>query len=423
MPTRHRLGGLSALCALSLSIAAGQGPGPAARVGQGHRDAGEPPGLLELLSPAKDGSAQPQLAGGARGQLLLSWLEPDGEGHRLRYATWAGSTWSPPITVVEGTDFFVNWADVPSVVELSTGRLVGHWLQKSGPGTYAYDVWLRYSDDRGKTWSRPAKPHRDDTRTEHGFVTLYEPEPGVAGLVWLDGRSTAGTGHDAHATSAGAMSLRATTLRTDGTLGDDLLVDDRVCDCCPTTAAVTASGPLIAYRNRDAAEVRDVFVSRHVAGRWTPPVPVHDDGWVMPACPVNGPALASRGADVALAWFTAQDNEPRVLVAFSRDAGRTFGPPVRVDDGIALGRVDVDWVAESAALVSWIEFKPDGSEFRVRQVGADGTLRSSRRVARVSTDRASGYPRLARAGGRTIVAWTEVAPVRRVRVAELAGPF
>ena len=50
-----------------------------------------------------------------------------------------------------GYDWFVNWADVPSVVRLANGTLAGHWLQKSGADTYAYDVRLAYSHDDGKT--------------------------------------------------------------------------------------------------------------------------------------------------------------------------------------------------------------------------------------------------------------------------------
>src|SRR4029434_9739704 len=109
-------------------------------------------------------------------------------------------------------------------------------------------------------------------------------------------------------------------------------IDARVCECCPTSVATTSEGPIVAFRNRSAKEVRDIYVSRLAAGRWTPPVAVHNDNWDIDRCPVNGPAVSASGRTVAVAWFNALKEEGKAFVAFSRDGGRTFGAPVRVDD-------------------------------------------------------------------------------------------
>jgi len=400
-----------------LAAARGQGEAPA-RTGIG--DGRTAPQLVPVESPAPPGSAQPQLAVAPDGAFILSWLETDAGGRtRFRFATRRRETWSPPVLVAEGADFFVNWADVPSVVQLSGGRIAAHWLAKSGGDSpYAYDVRLRVSDDGGTTWSAPVTPHRDGTKTEHGFVSMFEAPGGALGLVWLDGRNMAAGGH--HSEGEGAMTLRAATIDAGG-IGREQIVDDRVCECCPTTAVRAGEVVVVAYRDRgDAAEIRDIFVSRLVDGRWTPGRAVHADGWLMPACPVNGPSLAADGRRVALAWFTAEGNEPRVLVAFSGDAGTTWGPPVRVDDGVALGRVDSELLPDGSALVTWIEFGEGRSEMRGRRVRADGSREPSFPVAGVSGDRASGYPRMARSGDTVLFAWTETQPVKQIRLAALA---
>ena len=54
-----------------------------------------------------------------------------------------------------------------SLATLPDGALFAHWLAKSGPSTYAYDVHVVRSTDDGKTWSTSIVPHRDGTRTEH----------------------------------------------------------------------------------------------------------------------------------------------------------------------------------------------------------------------------------------------------------------
>jgi len=379
------------------------------------------PPLVPVASPAPPGSAQPQLAVGRDGAFILSWLETDAGGRaRFRFATRTQAAWSTPVLVAEGTDFFVNWADVPSVVQLPGGRIAAHWLQKSGgDGPYAYDVKLRVSDDGGATWSAPITPHRDGTKTEHGFVSMFEAPGGALGLVWLDGRQMAAGGH--HGEGGGAMTLRAATIDAGLALGHEHVVDDRVCECCPTTAVRAGEAVVVAYRDRGgSAEIRDISVSRFVDGRWTPGRAVHEDGWLMPACPVNGPSLAADGRRVALAWFTAEGNEPRALVAFSGDAGATWGPPVRVDDGVALGRVDSELLPDGSVLVTWIEFEDGRSEVRGRRVRPDGTKEPSFPVAGVSGDRASGYPRMARSGKTVLFAWTETQPVKQVRLAALA---
>ena len=371
-----------------------------------------------LASPAGPNSGQPQLSSSSRG-LLLSWVERDAKKATLRFAERTASGWTAPRDVASGTDWFVNWADVPSVVRLASGELVAHWLQKSGPDTYAYDVRLAYSKDDGKTWSASFTPHSDGTKTEHGFASLFQMPGAGLGLAWLDGRAMkSGGSHNAHGADAGAMSVRFGTFGRDWKQTSEMPVDLRVCECCPTTAAVTSEGPIVAYRNRTEDEVREIFISRLENGKWTEPKAVHADAWKIAACPVNGPMLSARGRDVAIAWFTAQGDQPRALVAFSKDAGRTFGPPIRLDDAGSLGRVDVELMSDGSAAASWIEYAEQRAQFRVRRVDPSGAKSPAMTVSGLAGGRASGYPRIALYGDGLVFAWTESADGRsRVQTA------
>jgi type II secretory pathway component PulM len=363
--------------------------------------------VQSVTSPARANSAQPQLSSSSRG-LVLSWIERDQSKATLRFAERSGSGWSTPRDVASGTDWFVNWADVPSVIRLASGELVAHWLQKSGPDTYAYDVRLAYSKDDGKTWSTSFTPHSDGTKTEHGFASLLQMPGAGLGLAWLDGRAMkAGGSHDPHGADAGAMSVRFATFGRDWKQTSELPVDLRVCECCPTTAAITAEGPIVAYRNRTEDDVRDIFISRLENGTWTGPKAVHADGWKIVACPVNGPMLSARGRDVVVAWFTAQADQPRAFVAFSKDAGRTFGTAIRLDDAGSLGRVDVELMPDGSAMASWIELADQRSQLRVRRVEASGAKSPAVTVSGLASGRASGYPRIGLSGGQVVFAWTE----------------
>lgn len=382
-----------------------------------------PPALTvaqsSLASPAGDGSGEPYLSSGPDG-VYLSWLEPSAAGgHELRMAMYDGRSWSETRTVTQGEDFFVNWADFPSISVGTDGTLWSHWLQRSGAGTYAYGVRVARSGDGGHTWSEPWTPHDDASETEHGFVSTT-PLPGGMGFAWLDGREYA-EGADGEAAPM-EMTLRYRFGAVDGGHGPEALVDGRVCDCCQTASSLTENGPVIVYRDRSPAEIRDIYISRLVDGAWTEGAAVHDDGWEIAGCPVNGPAVVARGSEVAVAWFTAPDDVPRVKVAFSHDAGATFGPPTVVDDGNPAGRVDLLMTQDGSALVTWIERTGgEDAEIRIKRVRPDGTASSGATLSTSSSERASGFPRLAEApDGSLILAWTDVSgATSRVRVERL----
>ena len=390
--------------------------------------------LHTLPSPAATLSGEPNLAVDPDGVVHLSWLEPSEAGHALRFARLEDGAWGPPGTIIDRPDLFVNWADFPSLAFFGDegSTVAAHWLEMSASGTYTYDVRMAISRDGGESWSDDIVPHRDGVAAEHGFVSLVPlpaaaegagpAEPGLAAL-WLDGRATV---------DGDPMTLRFTTLDASGTLGPEQRLDASVCDCCQTAMARTASGLVAAYRDRTADEVRDIYVARYIDGEWTEGRPVHDDGWVIAGCPVNGPALAARGDTVIVAWFTAAETSGdgaasrdevraagehgRVLAAFSTDGGASFGPPVRVDDGAAMGRVDVLAPEAGSAVVSWLERTGSGAEIRVRRVGTDG-VGPAAVVAGATAERATGFPRMVRAGDRVVFAWTASGEEGGVRTA------
>lgn len=373
---------------------------------------------IEFESPAGPDSGEPYLS--ASGEAVwMSWLEAvDGGAHELRFARLEGDAWSEAGTIARSDRFFVNWADFPSVNAAADGSLWAHWLERGDAGGYDYGVRVVHSRDRGKTWSEPWTPHDDRSPTEHGFVSTLTFDDRL-GFVWLDGRQHA-EGPDG-TPPTGEMTLRYRSISLDGVPGPEELVDGRVCDCCQTDAAFTASGPIVVYRDRSDEEIRDIYVTRLEDGAWTEGRAVHDDGWYITGCPVNGPAVAARGDDVVVAWFTGANDVPKVRAAISRDGGRVFGEPIEIDDGTPAGRVDVLFTDDESAVVSWLEngdAEGEAADVRVRRLRLDGTISESRAVTSSSGARASGFPRLARApDGSVVMAWTDTSGDEpRVRV-------
>lgn len=351
----------------------------------------------------------------------MSWLEPKpGGGHRFRIARLAGTAWSTPITVAEGTNFMANWADFPSLFIAADGTMAAHWLER-GTARSAYSVRIKTSSDAGKTWSAPLTPHKDESASEHGFVSFFDAPGGGVGLVWLDGREMAGGSHAAGATThAGSMTLRSTIIKN-GAAGAEMVVDSRVCDCCQTSAARTTDAVLVAYRDRSDKEIRDMSVARFSNGAWSQPVTVHADGWEINGCPVNGPVVTTSGNAAAVAWFTGVGNTPRTMVAFSGDGGRTFGGPIQINIGVTLGRLGMVMPSADRVLVTSLERGETGARLLLRDVRKDGRTSAPIEIAKATPDRAGGFARIVRTGSRLIIAWTDMTagPVSRIAVASL----
>ena len=375
--------------------------------------------LPAMATPA----AQPDLVRAPDGSLLLSWVEHGdaarGEvAHTLKFARFANGAWSEPREIARGGDWFVNWADTPHIAATPDGALWAHWLRKGAQAKYAYDVVLARSGDGGASWSEPVAVNTDGTPTEHGFVSLWPVGEDRIGLAWLDGRNNGGGGHSAHGGHAaggakhepGAMTLRAAMFDAALKRTDEHELDSMTCDCCQTDAALTARGPLLVYRGRTSTEVRDIHAIRSDGTQWQPTTRVHADDWTMPACPVNGPAVATHGGDATVAWYTAAGDTPAVKFARSVDAGATFAAPVVLERGAAVqGRVDTA-LDEQAAWALWMDEDGNGQTLRFARFAPDLSRELQRGVVAKlqGKGRGTGMPKIALAGGEAYVVWTDV---------------
>jgi len=75
---------------------------------------------------------------------------------------------------------------------------------------------------------------------------------------------------------------------------------------------------------------------------------------------------------------------------------------------------------DGSAVVGWVEFANEKSEFKVRRIAANGTKQPATTVAALSGTR---FPRLALGKGEVVVAWTETEKdSSRVKTARIRMP-
>lgn len=335
----------------------------------------------------------PFIAADGDGGFLVSWVER--HTATFNFAALRGGKWFQSRTIASG-NLLVNKADFPSIAAGGHGLLFAQWVERNGHGSR---LRLARSDDDGASWSAPVTPH-PALESEFGFASLLPLAGGAVQAVWLDGRALEG-GEEGR----GEMSLHAAVLTKDNTLTNDAVVDPRVCDCCQTGLALAAGGPLAVYRDRSPEELRDISVAQRTAQSWSAPANLHADAWKLLGCPVNGPRVAADGRRVAVAWFTAAQDRPRVQLALSNDGGATFAAPVEIDEGHPVGHVDVALLGDGSALVTWVEESRAAARIDARRVNAAAIADPPIVVATGPSASALGYPRLAVSRDNVTLVW------------------
>lgn len=357
--------------------------------------------VKSTVSPAGENSSLPFLFTN-KNKTLLSWVEKVGDTlTELKYTELLDGKWQKPHQILQGSDWFVNWADFPAIAE-NNGNLISHVLKKSSTGTYSYDVKLNLHPKGETEWKTNLALHTDSIPAEHGFVSSIPYKDGFF-VTWLDGRNTV----EDEDGNRGAMTVRAAEVSPTGEIRNESELDNRACDCCQTTAAITANGPVVMYRDRSESEVRDMSIVRWENGSWTAPKTVYSDNWEIKGCPVNGPKASALENSLVMAWFNAANNKPKVQLIFSEDAGASFDESIVIAEKNVIGRVDVLLLDEGSALVSWMEAQDGKAQLKAAKINRDGTKGEYHVISEMDASRQSGFPQMERVGDKVYFAWTD----------------
>ncbi|MBK8282398.1 MAG: exo-alpha-sialidase [Saprospiraceae bacterium] len=348
--------------------------------------------------------------------LYLTWTSHLSDSlYGLNYSSLHNDTFTRATIISTGTDWFVNWADFPSIAVFpgSELNLLAHFLQKRpGDKTYDYDVKLALSRSGGDEWKVIDSLH-DNAPAEHGFVSLVPFSYDKILAMWLDGRAmiSAEGDHNDHDHGSGSMQLRSALVDIQGGISQPQIIDDRVCECCQTDATMTPKGPVLIYRNRSNDEERDIYITRLESGQWSDPKPVCEDHWKINGCPVNGPAIASINSQLAVAWYTEAEGKPTIKLSFSNGPDLNFGPPLIIDTKNTPGRVSIAWIDKDRVAISLLD--KDSKESPTASIylmiySKEGHLISRNMIAQTSALRKSGFPVLTAHQGQLYLAYTSI---------------
>lgn len=358
--------------------------------------------VKEISFLYENSNAQPSLVSG-EGSLSLSWISSnDGKKSSLNFSQFKEGKWVNTQTMATGSNWFVNWADFPAHA-INENLILSSYLKKSDSGTYTYDVILSLQKLSGEKVKEDFLLHTDGVKAEHGFVSIIPNHNQGFFITWLDGRNTVEKDLDGYHKP---MTIRFAEITNKGDIIDESELDSATCDCCQTSIAVTNKGPVVVYRDRSDKEVRDIYIARKINGIWGVPTPIHNDGWEINGCPVNGPKVASNSNNLAVSWFTVSNEKPTVNLSFSKSNGASFGTPIKINDDDPIGRVDVAFLNPQEVLVSYIEGDDVGTYLRIKKVSIDGKVSAPITISKIDGGRSTGVPQLEILDNEAFIVWT-----------------
>ena len=358
--------------------------------------------IEEISFSYENNNAQPSLVLN-NDNLSLTWISSDEDMNAsLNFRQFKNDGWTNPIKLANGSDWFVNWADFPTHA-ISGDLVLTSYLKKSAGGSYTYDVFLSLHNLSGEKVKEDFILNTDGFKAEHGFVSIVAKDDEGFLITWLDGRNT--VENDANGNHK-PMTIRFAEVTNNGDIINENELDASVCDCCQTSITNTDKGPLVVYRNRSEKEVRDIYVTRNIDDKWEAPNAVHNDGWVIYGCPVNGPKVVSNSNNIAVSWFTVYDGKPRVNLSFSKSYGASFDSPIQINDNNAIGRVDVLYLNDREVLVSYMEDDNFDTYLRLKKVSIDGQVSKPITISKIDSGRNTGVPQLEILNDEIFVVWT-----------------
>ena len=366
--------------------------------------------LKEISITKEYQSSEPNLYTSINGGTYLSFISTSdtSELSKLYFSKLELNNleWNSPSLINSSTDWFVNWADFPRITTNNQKGISVHFLEKSSSETYSYDIKVMNSKDEGNSWNNPMKLHNDNTKTEHGFVSTVNYNNNFLST-YLDGRQNELAKENKNLKPQ--MTLRATSYNIDGVILMDELIDNKVCDCCQTDIALTSdNSPITVYRDRSNNETRDIYYSYYKNSKWSNPLPVFNDNWIIGGCPVNGPAISTFNNSSSLIWYTEIDGESKIKIAFTDDITKGFDDPILINANNPLGRVDIEMINENSSIISYMDYINDKAYLKLQKIDRYTDINKSIIIDEISNTRSSGFPKINIIDNdKTIISWTD----------------
>lgn len=372
--------------------------------GEGRHEAGLAPPAVKA-KPAK-----PVLAVGAafdaKGRLWLARVE--NQHLFVAYSDNAGAGFSAPVRVTpEPETISADGENRPKIAITVDGTVLLTWTQ-SLPQKYSGNIRFARSTDGGQRFSAPATLNDDGRITSHRFDSLATDGAGRVAVVWLDARDR-DAAREKGGTFSGVSVYLAQSADTGAHFGANRKLTAHACECCRTSLAWTAAGPVAFWRNLYGANTRDFAIGNPDTAEVRRAT---DDEWQIDACPHHGGGIAADGSGALhLVWFTNGKNRQGLF--YKRIAGTSESVPMAIGNPASQAGHAAVAAVGNTVLISWREF--DGRAYVAQAMRSDdGGASWSAPIRLAEAAGAADYPLPLTDGKRALVVWNAAAEGLRV---------
>ncbi|MDP3216773.1 MAG: exo-alpha-sialidase [Deltaproteobacteria bacterium] len=360
---------------------------PAAAVAMDHSVMPHPAKVALAVGATLDGNGRIWLAKVENQQLWVSWSNDDGQ------------RFSRPVAVaLEPEDIGASAENRPKIAVAQDGTVLLSWSQ-SLPKRFTGNIRFARSIDGGRSFSVPITLNDDGRIGSHSFDSLAIDGAGRVAVVWLDGRDR-DAAREKDAAFAGSSVYFAQSLDNGAHFSPNRKLTEHTCECCRTSLAWTAEGPIALWRNLYGTNTRDFALANLGTGKVRRAT---DDEWQIDACPHHGGGLAVDGHDALhLVWFT--QGKTRQGLFYKRIAGGRESSPMALGDPAAQAGHATVAAAGSMVLITWREF--DGRVYVARAMhSTDGGASWSAPLRLAESGGAADYPLPLTDGKQALVVW------------------
>jgi hypothetical protein len=350
------------------------------------RDNPAPPAPIQISAPGID-AAEPATATAPDGTFYVAWVNHDAKQAdvMLTHFNHKAEPLGSPVRVNREPGVATAWrGDQPSVAVAPNGAVYVLWTPRVEAGEkHGTDIYLSTSTDGGESFTTEVKVNDDKAPGAHGMHSLAVAKDGRIYAAWLDERNVhtpkPSTKAEGHHMESNRDLYTAYSIDGGRTFSKNQKVASDVCPCCKTALTVSADGTLYAgWRQVLPGSYRHIAVASSTDGgtKFSAPVIVSDDRWMLQGCPVSGPSLSVDGASGSLkvVWYAAgESGAPGVYFAESKDKGLTFTPRQLLSQESVRGTPALT-ASQNNAIALWQT--SDTAETKMRAIGNTGAALS-----------------------------------------------
>lgn len=304
------------------------------------------------------------------------------------YSTDAGKTFSKPVRInSESQRIKTSSENRPDIIITQSGQIV---IVYTAEGDQPATLYHSISTSHGHHFSAPAPVSSKATEANSSRGRLVLSPSGIYHIFWLDERDRT------HWQQAGNAVYYTNSSEYNNTSGfTNHKLTDSTCECCRIDAAIDDKGqPALLTRFIYPGNIRDHSLLAIPPGN-APPLTWRAtfDQWKIEGCPEHGPAISISKAGIwHITWFTQGEVRQGLFYARSSDHGKNFPTPVPLGNPDRLPSHPDVIAWEKQVVLAWTEYDGNKTQLMVRQSLDEGsTWLPDRAIAESSSRTDSPY--------------------------------